>query len=79
MVWELYLKGSNAGAVPSQQDSRASPGCWQLTVMCVIRCAADKRTDNCRRQYDQIAMPDGLCVIGDAVAAFNPVYGQVLL
>ena len=47
--------------------------------MCVIRCAADKRTDNCRRQYDQIAMPDGLCVIGDAVAAFNPVYGQVLL
>ncbi|BAZ15350.1 hypothetical protein NIES4071_72220 [Calothrix sp. NIES-4071] len=35
-----------------------------------------RRTENCWRHYEKSHMPDGIVAIGDAVCAFNPVYGQ---
>lgn len=38
---------------------------------------AYKRTENCLRHYEKLSkLPEGFAVIGDAVCAFNPVYGQ---
>jgi 2-polyprenyl-6-methoxyphenol hydroxylase-like FAD-dependent oxidoreductase len=33
-------------------------------------------TENRLRHYEEEAMPDGFVLLGDAVCAFNPVYGQ---
>ncbi|MEB3216220.1 MAG: FAD-dependent monooxygenase [Nostocales cyanobacterium 94392] len=36
-----------------------------------------RRTENCWHHYEKLArLPSGLIIIGDAVCAFNPVYGQ---
>ncbi len=36
-----------------------------------------RRTENCWRHYERLHhFPDGIVAIGDAVCAFNPVYGQ---
>lgn len=35
-----------------------------------------QRTANQMRHYERVTMPPGLIVIGDAVSAFNPIYGQ---
>ena len=35
-----------------------------------------QRTDNCWRHYERAQLPDGVVAVGDAVCAFNPVYGQ---
>jgi 2-polyprenyl-6-methoxyphenol hydroxylase-like FAD-dependent oxidoreductase len=36
-----------------------------------------RRTENCLRHFDRLRdQPEGLIVMGDAVCAFNPIYGQ---
>ncbi|MEU9142295.1 pyridine nucleotide-disulfide oxidoreductase, partial [Streptomyces sp. NPDC048404] len=35
-----------------------------------------RSTRNRRRDFEKALMPEGLVVLGDAVATFNPVYGQ---
>jgi 2-polyprenyl-6-methoxyphenol hydroxylase-like FAD-dependent oxidoreductase len=35
-----------------------------------------RRTENCWRHYENSRLPENLLAIGDAVCAFNPVYGQ---
>ncbi|MBV1940802.1 FAD-dependent monooxygenase [Streptomyces sp. BV286] len=42
-----------------------------LTDVTVTRTTANRR-----RYYEKTAMPENLVVLGDAVAAFNPVYGH---
>jgi hypothetical protein len=34
------------------------------------------RTENRRRHYESMVLPDRFVVVGDAACAFNPVYGQ---
>lgn len=39
--------------------------------------AGYRRTENCWKHYEHLKhLPDGVVVLGDAVCAFNPVYGQ---
>jgi 2-polyprenyl-6-methoxyphenol hydroxylase-like FAD-dependent oxidoreductase len=39
--------------------------------------AGQRATENRRRHYDRLGrFPDGVVAVGDAVCAFNPVYGQ---
>lgn len=38
---------------------------------------AYRRTENCWRHYERLPrLPEGIVAVGDAVCAFNPVYGQ---
>lgn len=34
-------------------------------------------TQNVRRAWEEVALPERLGVMGDAVCALNPIYGQV--
>lgn len=36
-----------------------------------------KATQNVRRAWEEVPLPEGLCVMGDSVCALNPIYGQV--
>ena len=43
----------------------------------ISKAYAYRRTENCWHHYEKLArLPDGLVIIGDAVCAFNPIYGQ---
>lgn len=34
------------------------------------------RTQNERKHFESVDVPDGLAVLGDAACCFNPIYGQ---
>ncbi|KAL4425859.1 hypothetical protein ABPG75_009875 [Micractinium tetrahymenae] len=60
-----------AASLPDQTAYRFLQGATFLTP--VMRYVA---TSNEQRQYDKVPMPPGLLVIGDAVQAVDPCYGQ---
>ncbi len=38
-----------------------------------------RATQNVRKVWEEVQVPEGLCIAGDAVCALNPIYGQVRL
>lgn len=83
--WGVTL-GGIGGVIPPHDDdgfldfARAlpQPAIYELIKHAepLTPVAGYRRTENRLRHYERVRMPDGLVLVGDAVCAFNPVYGQ---
>ncbi|MFJ5534700.1 NAD(P)/FAD-dependent oxidoreductase [Streptomyces sp. NPDC093261] len=83
--WLVTLSGTRGGEPTSSKDDFL-PFALQLRHPIVgeviekltplTDVKVTRMTVNRRRFYEKVAMPDRLVVVGDAVAAYNPIYGH---
>jgi 2-polyprenyl-6-methoxyphenol hydroxylase-like FAD-dependent oxidoreductase len=83
--WMLTLAGAN-GDVPPTDEVGFLAFARGMRVPTISNAIADlepvtpivgfSRTENRRRHYESMVLPDRFVVVGDAACAFNPVYGQ---
>lgn len=82
---QIHLVGYNQDYPPTDEEgflayarTLATPTIANILAVAerVTPIMGFRRTDNFRRFYDKIEMPEGLVVLGDAACVFNPVHGQ---
>ncbi|MER5479402.1 pyridine nucleotide-disulfide oxidoreductase [Streptomyces sp. NPDC002734] len=83
--WLVSVSGSRGGE-PSSRAEDFAPYALSLRDPLVGRLISgaeplsdvmlSRSTGNRRRHFEKARLPDGFVALGDAVASFNPVYGQ---
>jgi flavin-dependent dehydrogenase len=84
--WLVSLVGGDSDYPPTDEPgflgfarSLRSPALYEAIVRAepLSAIAGQRATENRLRHYDRLGrLPDGVVAVGDAVCAFNPVYGQ---
>jgi 2-polyprenyl-6-methoxyphenol hydroxylase-like FAD-dependent oxidoreductase len=83
--WVLSLYGFNQDYPPTDEvgflefaRTLSNPALYQAVkdAKPVSPIYSFRNTENRLRHYEKLKLPEGLVVMGDAVFAFNPFYGQ---
>jgi 2-polyprenyl-6-methoxyphenol hydroxylase-like FAD-dependent oxidoreductase len=85
-LWLVSLVGGDGDYPPTDEDgflafarSLRSPALYEAIAKAepLTPITGQRATENRLRHYDRLKQfPDGVVALGDAVCAFNPVYGQ---